>query len=167
MVHWWQVGYARQRELRYRRHQVKVARLKAKESLAAYYIKSRIEWNLRGAADALSKTHKDEYLIFLWSIPTIGLFVPGLRDIIRPGFEALSQISPEAPKVFIYGWCSIFAATFGVRHAMNLIYPNRAANFMSAMATVPDDVPIDAARDAQANVDASGMVSEIPQERVY
>lgn len=138
---------------------VAVAHLKAKESLAAYYVKSRIEWNFRGASDALSKTNKDEWLIIMWGLLTLGLFIPGVRDWVLPGWLALKEISDDAPKIFLYGWGAIFAATFGLRHAMNFLYPNRAATLVQALGNTPDDVPMDAARQAQASVDASsGMV---------
>lgn len=162
MVYGW---LGRWRELRALKHQVKVARLKADESLAAYYTKSHIEWDMRWTGHALDHTHKDEYLIILWSIPTIGMFVPGLRDVLQPGFEALKAISDSAPAIFLYGWGIIFAATFGMKSAVNLLYPNRAANLMGAMANVRDDVPMEAAKTAQANVDATSGVT--PAEKVY
>lgn len=124
-------------------------------ALAAYYTKSHIEWDLKWTGEVLDRSHKDEYLIALWSIPTIGLFIPGLREIIQPGFEALKQISDNAPSLFIYGWTTIFAATFAVRKWSSFTYPNRVANLMSSMQGIPDDVPFDAAARAQTSIDAS------------
>lgn len=159
----------RWQELRRLKHQVTVARLKAEESLAAYYIKSHIEWDMKWTGHALDRTHKDEYLILLWSIPTIGLFIPGLREFIQPGFEALKAIHESAPAVFLYGWCTIFAATFGMKHAMNLLNPNRAATLMSSMTNLREDVPMEAAKAAQATVDATSGMANLPTsgERVY
>jgi hypothetical protein len=141
-----------------------VARLKAQESLAAYYVKSDIEWSFRGVADAMSRTHKDEYLLALWSLLTVGLFIPGVREILKPGWDALRDIHEDAPKVFLYGWTVIFAATFSIRGAMNLLYPNRAATLVQAMGQAPEDVPMDAARDAQASVDATTGMVRMPAE---
>lgn len=149
----WVIG--RWLELRRLEHQLKVARLQADIGLAAYYAKSRIEWDMKWAGDALGHTWKDEYLLILWSVPTIGLFIPGLRDIIQPGFEALKLISDNAPSIFFYGWTSIFAATFAVRGWSRYTYPNRLGGLMSSMQGIPDDVPLDAAAKAQSSIDAS------------
>lgn len=145
--------WGRWRELRRLKHQVKVARLQADVALAAYYTKSRIEWDLKGTNDSTDHTLKDEWLIALWSAMTIGLFIPGVRDYILPGFESLKSISENAPSIFLYGWYTIFAATFAVRGWARYNYPNRMANFMSSMQGIPDDVPYDAAARAQSSID--------------
>lgn len=110
---------------------------------------------MKWAGDALGHSLRDEYLIALWSIPTVGLFVPGLREIIQPGFEALKLISDTAPAIFYYGWMSIFAATFAVRKWSNYTLPGRLGGMMSSMQGLPDDVPLDAAAKAQSSIDAS------------
>ena len=90
--------------------------------------------------------------IALWSIPLVGMFVPGIQEPIQSGFKFLATLDPDAPKAFLYGWVVIFAATFGIRQGTRLFWPGRLAGLVEALGRAPDDVPDDAARAATAAV---------------
>lgn len=126
-----------------------MARYKADEALAAYYVKGNIERDLRWMGKSLDHTKKDEFLILLMAMPLIGLFIPWTRGIIADGFNALKVIHPDAPAYFLYGWAIIFVATFGMKSAFSYIWPNRAANLVTAMNSVDDEVPGAAVRRAE------------------
>ncbi len=53
---------------------------------------------------------KDEYLVLLWSLPSIMNFIPGLQPYAEQGFENMAN----APEWYIYGWLGITGAVFGL-----------------------------------------------------
>lgn len=122
------------------RLEAEIAEIKARAELAAYRVKSEVEWDMQWA-QAADRSWKDEFLLLLWAAPTIGVFVPGLRPYVEDGFEFLSRFSPDAPTMFMTGWAIIFAATFGIRQAMHLMVPRQKRLLLEAMSQVPDDMP--------------------------
>jgi len=124
------------------RLEVELAEARAKVEIAAYKVKSDIEWDLKWA-DGAMHSWKDEFLLILWSIPTIGLFIPGLRPYVIDGFEYLKSFNPEAPTWFISGWAIIFAATFGIKQALSFMLPTRYASLVTAINNASPDIPQD------------------------
>lgn len=142
-------GWGRRRAtLTAAKHRALLATEKAKVGLAVYRAKSEIEWDMRWA-NPLDKTWRDEIIIAFWSLPLLGVFVPGLRESVREGFKLLASIDPSIPSLFVYGWGIIFATTFGIKHGKSLLMPGRLAGLVEAMGKVPDAVPASAAKAAQ------------------
>src|SRR5690606_30535222 len=98
------------------------------------------EWDLKWADGALT-SWKDEFLLLLWSIPLIGLFIPGLRPYVVDGFEYLKSFNPDAPNMFMAGWAIIFAATFGIKQALSFMLPTRYASLVTAINNASPDIP--------------------------
>lgn len=140
---WWR----RRQLLRKATFEADLSTTLAKRRLAGYRAKAEIEWDIRWA-DKLDKTWRDEMFIVLWSIPLVGMFVPGIQEPIKEGFKFLATLDPDAPKAFLYGWVVIFAATFGIRQGTRFLWPGRLAGLVEALGRAPDDVPDDAARAA-------------------
>lgn len=126
-----------------------IAKVTAEANLAAYKLKADVEWDLKWADNAQT-SWKDEWLVILWSIPLVGVFVPGIRPYIMDGFEYLRAFNPEAPTWFMAGWAIIFAATFGIKQAVQLMMPGRVAGLVTAMGNVSDDIPKEAVDKAQS-----------------
>lgn len=59
----------------------------------------------------MNKTWKDEYLMFVWSLPFIGSFIPGVQDHVLEGWRFIAK----APYWYTLGFLGILAATFGLR----------------------------------------------------
>lgn len=117
----------------------------ARQNLAAYRVKSETEWDLKWA-DQASTSWKDEWLLILWSVPTIMLFIPGWpRQTVMEGFDYLKAFNPDAPSWFMAGWAIIFAATFGIKQALQFMLPSRLAGLAKVMGSLPDDIPPEAA----------------------
>lgn len=135
------------------RTEAEIATLKAKAEIAAYKVKADIEWDLKWADGAVS-SWKDEALLILWSIPTIGLFIPGLRPYVIDGFEYLKSFNPDAPSMFMAGWAIIFAASFGIKQALSFMLPTRYASLVSAISNAQPDIPQDVMPEIQKAVSA-------------
>lgn len=129
---------------------VELAEARSRAELAIYKLKSDIEWDLKWA-DASSRSWRPEFILILWSLPTVCLFIPGLRGYVMDGFEFLKLFDPNAPTVFMSGWAIIFAATFGMKSATSFMLPGRAAKIAEAFAKLPDDIPIEVVERAQAS----------------
>lgn len=54
---------------------------------------------------------KDEYLLFILSLPFIGSFIPKVQDYVITGWGYISQ----APPWYQWSWLGVIAATFGLR----------------------------------------------------
>lgn len=134
---WWR----RRREIREAKYNVKIETLKAEAALAPFKVKSDIEWDMKWADRTGRGTWRDELLVVVWLIPTIGIFVPGLREHIREGFDLLRTVHEDGPFLFLAGWGVIFAATFGIKSALHFMLPKRYASLVSAMGSIPQDVP--------------------------
>lgn len=72
--------------------------------------KANESWEERQAA-ASEKSYKDEWFAFLFSIPLILAFVPGMEETVAHGFEVLNK-APDW-----YFWCILAAvsASFAIR----------------------------------------------------
>lgn len=127
---------------------LQLAEIKSKAELAAYKLKSDIEWDLKWA-DASSRSWKPEFILILWSLPTICLFIPGLRGYVVDGFEFLKVFHPDAPAFFMAGWAIIFAATFGMKQALSFMLPGKAAQVAAAFANLQPDIPDAVVEDAR------------------
>lgn len=117
-----------------------VAKITAEAELAAYKYKADVEWDLKWAEGA-NTSWKDEWLVILWSIPLVGMFIPFLRDYIMEGFTFLKSFNPDAPQWFMSGWAIIFAATFGLKQAVQIMLPSRIAGMATALGAIGDDIP--------------------------
>jgi len=64
---------------------------------------------------------KDEYLVFLWSLPAIMAFVPKLQPYVREGFLILESTTPDW---YVIGWLGITGAVFGLKRLIDYRKPN-------------------------------------------
>lgn len=128
--------------------EARIAHIKAQAELAAYKAKADIEWDLKWA-DAADRSWKDEFLLVLWSVPIIGLFIPGMRPFVMEGFDYLRQFNPNAAEWYMAGWSIIFAAVFGLRQAVQLMAPTRMRKLAEVLVGSKDDVPKEAVSKAQ------------------
>lgn len=142
---------ARRDQIKQAETDAKVAELRAKAEIAAYKVKADIEWDLKWA-DQAGSSWKDEFMLILWSLPMIGLFVPGLRPFVIDGFNYLKMFNPDAPAWYMAGWAIIFAAVFGFRQAAALMLPGQTGKLAGILAQLPDDIPDEVAGKAQASV---------------
>ena len=92
-----------------------VARAEAEAVVMQKKATGEIDWDLK-MADASASSWKDEWLVFLFSIPLILAFIPGMEDIVSRGFQQLEQM----PEWYQYSLGVIVAASFGVRSATKL-----------------------------------------------
>lgn len=129
------------------------ATLKAQAELAAWKVKADVEWDLEWAKQAGS-SWKDEYLTILFTLPIIGLFIPGIAPFVMEGFDHLRQFHPDAPTWYMGGVSVVVAATFGIKQALNFMLPGRFAALAGAMGALPDDIPQDAIKQIQTGTPA-------------
>lgn len=134
-------------EVRRATEELRLSELKAKTDMAAYRIKSELEWDMKWASEA-SNSWKDEWLTILWTIPVVGVFIPPFREFFMDGFIALSTF----PDWFLYGFGIIFAASFGMRQAASFMFPNKVASLVSAVGQTREDIPFDVARSVQDEI---------------
>ena len=64
-------------------------------------------------AQGTQNSWKDELVTVVILIPTILVFIPGMEDVVRNGFEQLNKM----PEWYQYSLGVIVAASFGVRSA--------------------------------------------------
>ncbi|MBO6814564.1 MAG: hypothetical protein JJ891_06875 [Rhizobiaceae bacterium] len=125
-------------------HEAKVAEVKARAEVAAYKVKADIEWDLKWA-DQASSSWKDEFILAIWSIPILGLiasmFIPPMRPAVMETLNYLQAFHPDFAEWYMAGWGIIFAATFGMRNAMSVMLPGRAARVLEASKGLKDDIP--------------------------
>lgn len=126
--------------------QAEIATIRAKAELAAYRVKSDIEWDLAWAGQAQS-SWKDEYLLILWTLPAV-IFVPCLmvplwRDYAMDTLMFLQGLHPQIIEFYLAGWGIIFAAVFGVKQAIQMMVPEKVRKITEAFSQIPDDIPED------------------------
>lgn len=63
------------------------------------------------ANEGMRYTWKDEYLVFVMTLPLIGSFIPKVQDYVITGWQYLSQ----APTWYQWSFIGIVTATFGLR----------------------------------------------------
>jgi hypothetical protein len=136
--------------LRLARYETELAEQRAKTHLAAYKVKSNIEWDIKWMSP-LDKSWRGELIVIVWAFPVLALFLPETRPWALSFFARLKDFSPDAPTFYIEGWLFLFAATFGVKGITSML-PSRYSRLVTAMGGVPDDVPPVAAEAAQAAV---------------
>lgn len=66
--------------------------------------------------------YKDEYLVFLWSLPAIMAFIPKLQPYVETGFQILRDDTPEW---YVAGWLGITGAVFGLKRLIEWKQPPR------------------------------------------
>lgn len=120
--------------------ELKLAEVKAQTEIAAWKVKSDIEWDLKWA-DQAGKSWKDEFLLILWSIPLVGMFFPFTRPFVQDGFLFMKEFNPDAAYWYMAGWAIIFAASFGFKQAANFMLPGRIGQMVTAMGSITPDVP--------------------------
>jgi len=152
-------GYLERRNvLREAETRNRLAEHEARSQLAAYRIASEVEWDLAWAGQAQS-SWKDEFILILWSVPTIifipCLFVPPARDYAMETLQFLQTVNPNIVEWYLSGWAIIFAATFGFKGAVQSMVGDRAAKVANAFATLPDDIPKTAVEAAQQVVNTA------------
>lgn len=138
----------RREELEQATHEYRVACAKAKASMAPWIVKTEIEWDFTGASKALDHTHKDEYLIALWTILTLSMLIPFVRD-------AAKDIHQDAPMALAVGWVVIFTATFGMKQFLAALLPGKIQGLIGAMNKVPAEIPDEAAKKAVKDATAT------------
>lgn len=152
---------ARREEIGQAKHDAKVAEITAKTELAAYKMKTDLEWDLAWAGQA-SGTWKDEYLLLLFSVPVIvgfGVLIPGPigafwlqhMGIVIKGLQA---IDPNITSWFWTGWGAIIAATFGNKALGNFMMGDKIKKVADAFAPLPDDVPEEAVQSVTDRIKA-------------
>ncbi len=94
-----------------------VAVQKRRAEIALTETKLEGQWDLEQAR-ASEASWKDEWLTLLVSIPLIMAFLSdAARDAVRAGFDALAMM----PDWYRWAVGIVFAASFGVKKAVNLI----------------------------------------------
>lgn len=130
----------------------RIADLEAKTQLAAYRAAAEVEWDLTWAGQAQT-SWKDEYILILWSIPTIifipCLFIPPARDYAMETLQFMQTINPQIVEWYLAGWGIIFGATYGFKGAIQTMVGDRAAKVAEVFANLPDDIPKTAVEAAQ------------------
>lgn len=137
------------------RLQAEIAEITAKTEIAAFKAKADIEWDLQWASQA-ENSWKDEYLLILWTIPMVmfmlSLFIPGMREGVLETINFVNDVNPYALEMYIGGWTIIFSAVYGNRAFSKMMLPKRVSEIAKAFQPYEDDVPEDAAKTAQENI---------------
>ena len=72
--------------------------------------KVEADWDLN-AQRQMEHSWKDEYLLFLLTLPIIGSFIPKVQDYVVIGWDYVAK----APEWYVISFLGIVAATFGLR----------------------------------------------------
>lgn len=106
--------FQRKRELSLEEHKAALEILRAQGERQAQLIRDGLaadaNWEMEFARQA-STSWKDEYTLFLFSIPAVLAFIPGYDQIVKAGFAAIS----EMPVWYQTGFLTMSLATIGVR----------------------------------------------------
>jgi hypothetical protein len=97
-------------ELRVKIQEVEIAKLDRKAKLISEGLTADMNWEMEFARQA-DRSWKDEYTLFVISIPAIGAFIPKFAPYIERGFAALDKTPHWYQLIFI----SLFLATYGIR----------------------------------------------------
>ncbi len=87
-----------------------VARFEAQAEREKHKVDRREDYDLQ-ALKQMQYSWKDEWFVFVFTLPVIGAFIPGIQDHVLIGFEYLEK-TPEWYRWIIIG---MVAATFGLR----------------------------------------------------
>lgn len=130
---------------------VELAKATAEAELAAYKVKADVEWDLAWAGQAQS-SWKDEAVLILWTVPLLitypALVWDGARDHLIETLQFFQMISPDILTYYLAGWSIIFAATFGIKGAAQMMVPGKVTSMVEALGKVEDDIPDDAVKAA-------------------
>ena len=91
----------------------------AKIELAKQGQKIEADWDIN-AQNQMQSSWKDEYLLFLLTLPIIGSFIPTVQDYVIIGWGHVSK----APEWYVISFLGIVAATFGLRWLIRPLIEN-------------------------------------------
>mgnify|MGYP000300704465 CR=1 FL=1 len=89
---------------------VKVEKAKAEAEVHKKVAAGKVDWEAN-MADATKGSWKDEYLTVVLTIPAICVFIPGLTDYVREGFQVLESL-PSFYQNLLY---ICVTASFGIK----------------------------------------------------
>ena len=90
--------------------QAKVAEAKARATVAEKVATGEVAWEGK-MADATVDSWKDEFALVVLLAPAILVFIPGMRDYVKEGFEILATL-PEWYQYLLY---IAISASFGIK----------------------------------------------------
>ena len=90
--------------------QAKVAEAKARASVAEQVAAGKVKWEGK-MADATVDSWKDEFALVVLLLPAILVFIPGMREYVKEGFEALATL-PDWYQYLLY---IAISASFGIK----------------------------------------------------
>ena len=90
--------------------QAKVAEAKARASVAEQVAAGKVKWEGK-MADATVDSWKDEFALVVLLLPAILVFIPGMRDYVKEGFEILATL-PDWYQYLLY---IAISASFGIK----------------------------------------------------
>ena len=88
----------------------KVAEAKARATVAEKVAAGEVEWEGK-MADATVDSWKDEFALVVLLLPAILVFIPGMRDYVKEGFEILATL-PDWYQYLLY---IAISASFGIK----------------------------------------------------
>ena len=88
----------------------KVAEAKARATVAEKVAAGEVAWEGK-MADATVDSWKDEFALLVMLAPAILVFIPGMREYVRDGFEVLSAL-PDWYQYLLY---IAISASFGIK----------------------------------------------------
>lgn len=90
--------------------QAKVAEAKARATVAEKVAAGEVEWEGK-MASATDNSFKDEFALGVLLTPAILVFIPGMREHVREGFEVLATL----PDWYQYLLFIAISASFGIK----------------------------------------------------
>ena len=90
--------------------QAKVAEAKARATVAEKVATGQVEWEGK-MADATVDSWKDEFALVVLLAPAILVFIPGMEDIVKNGFQRLNEL----PEWYTYLLFLTVSAALGIR----------------------------------------------------
>ena len=90
--------------------QAKVAEAKARASVAEQVAAGKVKWEGK-MADATNDSWKAEFALVVLLTPAILVFIPGMREYVREGFEVLATL-PDWYQYLLY---IAISASFGIK----------------------------------------------------
>ena len=88
----------------------KVAEAKARASVAEQVAAGKVKWEGK-MAEATDNSWKDEFALVVLLTPAILVFIPGMREYVREGFEVLATL----PDFYQYLLYIAISASFGIK----------------------------------------------------
>ena len=90
--------------------QAKVAEAKARASVAEQVAAGKVKWEGK-MSDATVDSWKDEFALVVLLLPAILVFIPGMREYVKEGFEVLATL-PDWYQYLLY---IAISASFGIK----------------------------------------------------